>query len=253
MRRSSQTVQLPPLARSTISISHCLSLSKNFRLSNRSPCRIAARKPTLEDLTAEPAAVPLPTYSDLSEEPVAASVPVEIELPSTIPADVADLIYTTDEPALAPPIAEVAPAKAAKPKRKWWSRKKKERTPPPAPTPPAVEILDATEPTLESALEMSASADTPTPDVSSESLSDTTFSRAVEEFAGASTGPIIEEPLHSAEKTETEPASPPLTLGEITDGEEFVAVPEAELRSRALEVAAVEPQIRTPRYSNHPR
>ena len=201
----------------------------------------------LEDLTAEPPAVPLPTYSDLSEEPVASVPQPEIELPSTIPADVADLIYTADERRLL--LLFVAP-EPAKPKRKWWSRKKKERTPPPAalmppvPVPPAVEVLDATEPTLESALEMSAAADAPTPDVSSESLSDTTFSRAVEEFAGASTGPIIEEPLHPADKAEVEPASPPLTLDEITDGEEFVAVPEAEPEA-PLEVADVQPESHT--------
>jgi pSer/pThr/pTyr-binding forkhead associated (FHA) protein len=63
-----------------------------------------------------------------------------------------------------------------------------------------VEVLDRTEPTLESALDLEPTInelstadifkDEPTP-----ILSDTTFGRAVEEFTGPSTGPIVEPPV----------------------------------------------------------
>lgn len=131
-----------------------------------------------------------------------------------------------------------------------------------------VEIIEQTEPTVESALDFAPTAEPaevePTPE-----LSDTTFGRAIEEFTGPSTGPIVETPapqsqaspetqalapdaissetaaahpldLRESEQTESEQAESeqpvasvesslaPIDLAELGELEEFVAVPEDE-------------------------
>ncbi len=201
-------------------------------------------------------------------EPVAeitppAPAPNEIELASPYPADVADLIYPSEVP------AEAAPTK---PKRKRAPAKKKTTTKAKSKAKSGVEILDPTEPTLESALALGSAVESVPAAISPpEMLSDTTFGRAVEEFTGSSSGPIIDEPTTpplsresegsaaesiSNEQAQTdqttfppeiiqsgqvESAPMPLKdLSQIHDGEEFVAVPEPEPQSTSAEPAELQ-------------
>jgi hypothetical protein len=78
--------------------------------------------------------------------------------------------------------------------------------------PPAPEIIAATEPTPESALDLEdaeESTATSPEEANAADLTDTTFGRSVEEFEGASLGPIIETP-ESPEPAATEAAPAPI-------------------------------------------
>ncbi len=82
------------------------------------------------------------------------------------------------------------------------------------PVPPVVadenvEVLDQTEPTPESALTLESADEAPAIDttetVSVDSLTDTSFGRAVDEFVGEATGPIVEPQEEATEVAEAPP------------------------------------------------
>jgi hypothetical protein len=106
-----------------------------------------------------------------------------------------------------------------------------------------VEVLDQTEPTPESALTLDTVDEAPgaetTESVSIDSLTDTSFGRAVDEFVGEATGPIIEQPAEETPEASAEAEQPLVAANEAT----LDSLDLSALQAEAEAPAANEPAI----------
>jgi pSer/pThr/pTyr-binding forkhead associated (FHA) protein len=107
-----------------------------------------------------------------------------------------------------------------------------------------VEVLDQTEPTPESALTLDTVDEAPigetTESVSVDSLTDTSFGRAVDEFVGEATGPIIEQPAEETPEATAEVEQPLVAANEATLDSLDLSALQAEAEAPATNEPAVD-------------
>lgn len=203
-------------------------------------------RPLIASLTLPPAAPvepPAVSESPAAEEPAAPARKTRTRRGRKRKSETADAVEMS--PAVEPaPAAEAAPAPLA--------------------DQPADEIVPATEPTAESALEpaieelaleaLSAPAETPDAAPTIEELTDTTFDRVVRDFAGNEVGEIVESP-DAAQQAAVDGAPPveaaaavdqPEAPGEMSEDEPAAVEalePPAEAASETPEAPAQQPPL----------